>query len=294
LKSAVLACVLRGATVLPHAVFDAGVVMQRVADERITVLPGPPTVFQSMLEHPERAQFDLTSLRLSVTGAATVPVEVVRRMREDLRIATVVTGYGLTETTGTVSMCRHDDPPEVVATTVGRPLPGVSVRVVDENGCTVPPGETGEILVKGFNVMRGYFDDPGATAGAFDQEGYLRTGDIGLVGDDGNLRITDRKKDMFIVGGFNAFPAEIEGMMLTHPGVAQVAVVGVPDDRLGEVAQAYVVRRSGDAVDEAALIAWCREHMANYKVPREVHFIDELPLTASGKVQRFRLRQPGA
>jgi acyl-CoA synthetase (AMP-forming)/AMP-acid ligase II len=294
LKSAVLACVLRGATVLPHAVFDAGVVMQRVADERITVLPGPPTVFQSMLEHPERAQFDLTSLRLSVTGAATVPVEVVRRMREDLRIATVVTGYGLTETTGTVSMCRHDDPPEVVATTVGRPLPGVSVRVVDENGCTVPPGETGEILVKGFNVMRGYFDDPGATAGAFDEEGYLRTGDIGLVGDDGNLRITDRKKDMFIVGGFNAFPAEIEGMMLTHPGVAQVAVVGVPDDRLGEVAQAYVVRRSGDAVDEAALIAWCREHMANYKVPREVHFVDELPLTASGKVQRFRLRQPGA
>jgi HIP---CoA ligase len=294
LKSAVLACVLRGATVLPHAVFDAGVVMQRVAEERITVLPGPPTVFQSMLEHPERARFDLSSLRLSVTGAATVPVEVVRRMREDLHIASVVTGYGLTETTGTVSMCHHDDPPEVIATTVGRPLPGVSVRVADEKGGPVPTGETGEILVKGFNVMRGYFDDPEATADALDDEGYLRTGDIGLVGDDGNLRITDRKKDMFIVGGFNAFPAEIEGIMLTHPAVAQVAVVGVPDDRLGEVAQAYVVRRRGDAIDEAPLIAWCREHMANYKVPREVQFVDELPLTASGKVQRFRLRQPGA
>ena len=293
LKSAVLACVLRGATVLPHAVFDAGVVMQRVAEERITVLPGPPTVFQSMLEHPDRARFDLSSLRLSVTGAATVPVEVVRRMREDLGIATVVTGYGLTETTGTVSMCRHDDPPEVVATTVGRPLPGVSVRVVDENDDTLPTGGTGEIMVKGFNVMRGYFDDPEATAGAFDDEGYLRTGDIGHVGEDGNLRITDRKKDMFIVGGFNAFPAEIEGIMLTHPGVAQVAIVGAPHDRLGEVAQAYVVRRGGD-VDEGALIAWCREHMANYKVPRAVHFVDELPLTASGKVQRFRLRQPGA
>ena len=293
LKSAVLACVLRGATVLPHAVFDAGVVMQRVADERITVLPGPPTVFQSMLEHPDRARFDLSSLRLSVTGAATVPVEVVRRMREDLGIATVVTGYGLTETTGTVSMCRHDDPPEVVATTVGRPLPGVSVRVVDENDDTLPTGGTGEIMVKGFNVMRGYIDDPEATAGAFDDEGYLRTGDIGHVGEDGNLRITDRKKDMFIVGGFNAFPAEIEGIMLTHPGVAQVAIVGAPHDRLGEVAQAYVVRRGGD-VDEGALIAWCREHMANYKVPRAVHFVDELPLTASGKVQRFRLRQPGA
>jgi acyl-CoA synthetase (AMP-forming)/AMP-acid ligase II len=294
LKSAVLACVLRGATVLPHAVFDAGVVMQRVASERITVLPGPPTVFQSMLEHPERAQFDLSSLRLSVTGAATVPVEVVRRMREDLHIATVVTGYGLTETTGTVSMCNHDDPPEVVATTVGRPLPGVSVRVADDKGHAVPTGETGEILVKGFNVMRGYFDDARATADAFDEDGYLHTGDIGLVGEDGNLRITDRKKDMFIVGGFNAFPAEIEGIMLTHPGVAQVAIVGAPDERLGEVAHAYVVRRGGDPVDEGRLIAWCREHMANYKVPREVHFVDQLPLTASGKVQRFRLRQPDA
>ncbi|HXZ61714.1 MAG TPA: fatty acid--CoA ligase family protein, partial [Acidimicrobiales bacterium] len=158
----------------------------------------------------------------------------------------------------------------------------------------VPVGEPGEILVKGFNVMRGYFDDPEATADAFDADGWLRTGDVGFIGDDGNLRITDRKKDMFIVGGFNAFPAEIEGIMLTHLAVAQVAVVGMPDERLGEVGRAYVVRRAGAAVDEASLIAWCRDHMANYKVPRRVVFVDELPLTASGKVQRFRLRQPGA
>jgi len=292
LKSAVLACVLRGATLLPHAVFDAGVVMQRVAAERISVLPGPPTVFQSILEHPERDAYDLSTLRLSVTGAATVPVEVVRRMREDLHIATVVTGYGLTETTGTVSMCRHDDPPEVIATTVGKPLEGVSVRVVDDAGAPVPAGEPGEILVKGFNVMRGYFDDPEATAAAFDDEGWLRTGDVGFVDAEGNIHITDRKKDMFIVGGFNAFPAEIEGIMLTHPAVAQVAVVGRPDERLGEVGRAYVVTRAGEAVDEASLIAWCRDHMANYKVPRQILFVDELPLTASGKVQRFRLRQP--
>ena len=229
-----------------------------------------------------------------MTGAATVPVEVVRRMREDLHIDTVVTGYGLTETTGTVSMCRHDDPPEVIATTVGTPLEGISVRVVDDEGEPVHTGETGEILVKGFNVMRGYFDDPEATAATFDAEGWLRTGDIGFVGEDGNIRITDRKKDMFIVGGFNAFPAEIEGIMLTHPAVAQVAVVGMPDERLGEVGQAYVVARAGESVDAASLAAWCHDHMANYKVPRQVLFVDELPLTASGKVQRFRLREPGA
>jgi acyl-CoA synthetase (AMP-forming)/AMP-acid ligase II len=295
LKSAVLACVLKGATVLPHAVFDPAVVMERVSAEQITVLPGPPTVFQSMLEHPDRSRYDLSTLRLSVTGAATVPVEVVRRMRDDLKIATVVTGYGLTETTGTVSMCRHDDPPEVIATTVGKPLDGVHVRVVADDGGDVQPGDAGEILVEGFNVMLGYFADEEATAAAVDPEGWLRTGDIGLVDEDGNLHITDRKKDMFIVGGFNAFPAEIEGIMLTHPSVAQVAVVGVPDERLGEIGQAFVVRRTGDeGVDESSLVAWCRDHMANYKVPRHIVFVDELPLTASGKVQRFRLRSPDA
>ena len=290
LKSAVLACVLRGATVLPHAVFDPGAVMRRVAEEQISVLPGPPTVFQSILEHPERDTFDLSTLRLSVTGAATVPVEVIRRMREDLHIATVVTGYGLTETTGTVSMCHHDDPPEIIATTVGKPLEGVSVKIVDDAGQVLGATEPGEILVRGFNVMRGYFDDEEASAAAIDEEGWLRTGDIGFVGTDGNLRITDRKKDMFIVGGFNAFPAEIEGILLTHPGVSQAAVVGVPDERLGEVGRAYVIPRAGAEVDEASIIAWCREHMANYKVPRTVVLVDELPLTASGKVQRFRLR----
>ncbi len=290
LKSAVLACVLRGATILPHAVFEAGAVMRRVAEEHISVLPGPPTVFQSILEHPERDTVDLSTLRLSVTGAATVPVEVIRRMRDDLHIATVVTGYGLTETTGTVSMCRHDDPPEIIATTVGKPLEGVSVKIVDDAGQELGAGEAGEILVRGFNVMSGYFDDEEASATAIDTEGWLRTGDIGFVGTDGNLRITDRKKDMFIVGGFNAFPAEIEGILLTHPGVSQVAVVGVPDERLGEVGKAYVIPRAGAPIDEASIIAWCRDHMANFKVPRTVVLVDELPLTASGKVQRFRLR----
>jgi HIP---CoA ligase len=260
-----------------------------VASERITMLPGPPTVFQSILDHPDRATFDLSSVRSSVTGAAVVPVEVVRRMREDLGIRTVVTGYGMTETTGTISMCRHDDPPEVIATTVGRPIPGVALRVVDDDGADVAPGEPGEIVVRGFNVMQGYFGDTTATAATI-VDGWLHTGDVGFVGEDGNLRITDRKKDMFIVGGFNAYPAEIEKLLVEHPAVAQVAVVGVPDERLGEVGVAFVVPASGTDLDPAELVGWCRDRMANYKVPREVRVVDALPLNPSGKVMKFVLR----
>jgi acyl-CoA synthetase (AMP-forming)/AMP-acid ligase II len=264
-------------------------VMRRVVEERISMLPGTPTVFQSILNHPDFESFDLSTLRLSVTGAATVPVEIIRRMREELHFETVVTGYGLTETTGTVSMCRHDDSPEVIATTVGKPLPGVDVRLVDDDGNVVAEGEPGEILVRGFNVMKEYFEDPAATQAAV-VDGWLRTGDIGVVGDDGNLRITDRKKDMYIVGGFNAYPAEIEGIMVGHPGVGQVAVVGVPDDRLGEVGVAFVVPRPGTAIDPDDLISWCRQHMANFKVPRQVRVVDALPLNPTGKVMKFELR----
>ncbi|HLY82239.1 MAG TPA: FadD3 family acyl-CoA ligase [Acidimicrobiales bacterium] len=290
LKSGILACVLTGATIHPHPVFDVPSVMRRVADERITMLPGPPTVFQSILEHADLATFDLSSLRLSVTGAAVVPVEIVRRMREELTFETVVTGYGLTETTGTVSMCRHDDPPDVIARTVGRPLPGVEVRVVDDGGIDVDPGRPGELLVRGLNVMKGYFNNPGATAEAIDADGFLRTGDIGFVDDSGNLHITDRKKDMYIVGGFNAYPAEIEAAMLEHPGLAQVAVVGVPDARLGEVGVAFVIPRAGHDLDPGEVIEWCRARMANFKVPRHIVVVDALPLNPSGKVMKFRLR----
>ena len=253
------------------------------------MLPGPPTVFQSILNHPDFTSFDLSSLRLAVTGAAVVPVEIIRRMREELRFETVVTGYGLTETTGTVSMCRHDDPPEVIATTVGRPLPGVDVRLVDDDGAAVADGHPGEILVRGYNVMQGYFEDDAATSEAI-QDGWLRTGDIGIIGSDGNLRITDRKKDMYIVGGFNAFPAEIEGILVTHPAVGQVAVIGIPDERLGEVGVAFVVPRPGAQVDPEALIEWCRDHMANFKVPRKVEIVDALPLNPTGKVMKYVLK----
>lgn len=289
LKSGVLACVLRGAAILPQPVFDVPTVLQLVSDERITMLPGPPTVFQTILEHPDLASYDLSSIRSSVTGAAVVPVEVIRRMREELAIRTVVTGYGMTETTGTISMCRHDDPPEVIAHTVGRPLDGVELRVVGEDGEEVGPNQPGEIQVQGFNVMLGYFDDGVATAEAF-TDGWLRTGDIGFVDDAGNLHITDRLKDMFIVGGFNAYPAEIEAVLLQHPAVAQVAVVGAPDERMGEVGVAFVVPRAGRTADAEEIRSWAWDRLAKYKLDR-VQLVPELPLNPSGKVMKFLLRE---
>jgi acyl-CoA synthetase (AMP-forming)/AMP-acid ligase II len=289
-KSGWLVCLLRGATILPQAVFDADVVLKRIVEERISVLPGPPTLFQSLLANQDRTRVDVSSLRLAVTGAASVPVTLIERMRSDLGFRTVITGYGLTESTGCVSMCRPDDSPERIARTCGAPIPGVTVRIVDEGGREVPRGSEGELLVHGYNVMLGYFDDEAATKEAIDGDGWLHTGDIGVMDETGYLRITDRKKDMFIVGGFNCYPAEIENLLNAHPAIAQVAVVGVADERMGEVGHAHVVLRPGASLDEAALIAWCRENMANYKVPRRVHFAATLPTTASGKVQRFALR----
>ncbi len=293
LNSGILASYLKGATIIPHAVFDVPAVMKRVQEEKVTMLPGPPAIYQTMLDHPDRDPYDTSSLRLSVTGAAAVPVEMIRRMREELTFKTIVTGYGLTEAHGMATMCRHDDDPEIISQTSGRAIPDIEVLVVDEKGVEVPRGESGEIVIRGYVVMPGYFENPEATAEAIDAEGWLHTGDIGVMDDAGNLRITDRIKDMFIVGGFNAYPAEIEDAILRHPAVNQVAVVGVPDARMGEVGMAFVVLRPGATLTEADLIAFCREEMANYKVPRHVRFLDALPLNASNKVLKFQLRDEG-
>jgi acyl-CoA synthetase (AMP-forming)/AMP-acid ligase II len=291
LKAGILACALRGSALVPHPVFGAESVMARVEQERITVLPGPPAIFQSILTEPSLSRFDLASLRLGITGAAMVPVDMVEAMRTDLGFDDVVTAYGLTETHGTVSACRHGDPVETVATTVGRPLPGVEVRTVDDGGTPCPVGTTGEIVVRGFNVMEGYLGDADATKQAIDSDGWLHTGDVGSLGEDGNLRITGRLKDIFIVGGFNASPAEIEEMILRHPSVAEAGVVGAPDQRLGEVGMAFVAPRAGQQIDADDLVSWCRSRMANYKVPRYVEVVPHLPLNASGKVMRAALRE---
>jgi acyl-CoA synthetase (AMP-forming)/AMP-acid ligase II len=289
-KAGWLSSVLRGATVFPQPVFDVAAVLRRIEDERITVLPGPPTLLASILDSPDRGSYDTSSLRLTVTGAAFVPVELVRRLHTEMSFEDVLTGYGLTETTGVVTVCHHDDDPDTVANFSGRPIPGVEVRVVDDSGSARPPLEQGEILVRGYNVMKGYLDDAPATAAAIGPDGWLRTGDIGLMNEDGYLKVTDRMKDMFIVGGFNAYPAEIENILLAHEAVAQVAVIGIPDARLGEVGMAYVVRRPGSAVAADELVAWARAHMANYKVPRRIELVDQLVVNASGKVDKGALR----
>ncbi len=291
-KAGILAALMTGASIHPQPTFDADSVLARIAAEKITVIPGPPTLYQSLLAR-DRSGFDLSSLRLAVTGAAVIPVDLVHRMRDELGFRTVLTGYGLTEATGVSTLCRDGDEPETIAFTSGRAVPGVEVRVVDEQGKEVPRGEPGEVVVRGYTVMRGYDGDPEATAATIDADGFLHTGDVGVMDGQGNLRITDRIKDMFIVGGFNVYPAEIEQALARHPAVAQVSVVGVPEERLGEVGKAFVVLKSGASLTLDELTAWAREKMANYKVPRQLAVVDALPMNASGKVLKYRLRGGG-
>jgi acyl-CoA synthetase (AMP-forming)/AMP-acid ligase II len=274
-KAGCIASLIRGATILPVPVFEVEQVLDLVEREKVTMLPGPPTLYHSLLA--ASGTRDLSSLRAAVTGSADIPVELIRRIREELPFTSIMTGYGLTEA-GTVTASRRGDSFEDIASTVGRPCDGFEVRVAED----------GEVLVRSYNVMVGYLDDPAATAEAVDPEGWLHTGDLGTLDPRGHLRITGRKKDMFIVGGFNAYPAEIEGYLLEHPAVRQVAVIGVPDERLGQVGKAFVVLR--DEISAEELIAWSRDRIAGFKVPRYVEFLQELPLNATGKVMKDQLK----
>jgi acyl-CoA synthetase (AMP-forming)/AMP-acid ligase II len=275
LKAGLIASFLRGATMLPVAVFDVDTVVDLIERERVTMLPGPPTLYHSLLTVVDKSR--LSSLRAGVTGAADIPVELVRRIHDELPFQTLMTGYGLTEA-GNVTLSLPGDSFEDVATTAGVPCAGVEVRIADDS----------EVLVRGYGVMQGYLDDPAATEQAIDADGWLHTGDLGNLDGSGRLRIVGRKKDMFIVGGFNAYPAEIEGFLMEHPAVAQAAVIGVADERLGQVGKAFVVL-TGE-LEAAELIDWCRDRMAGFKVPRSVEFLDALPLNATGKVVKDLLR----
>lgn len=285
-KAGILACLQKGATLIPQLTFDPEKAMRAVRDQKITVLPGPPTIYQTLLDHPSRSKYDLTSLRFAVTGAAVVPVILIERMQEELDIDIVLTAYGLTEASGFGTMCRADDDAVTVATTCGRPIADFELRIdaADEGGA-------GEVLLRGPNVMLGYLDDPAATAAAIDADGWLHTGDVGKLDERGNLSITDRLKDMYICGGFNVYPAEIEQVLARLDGVADSAVIGVADERLGEVGKAFIVAKAGHQLDEATVIAYTREHLANFKTPRSVAFVDVLPRNPGGKVVKPLLRE---
>jgi acyl-CoA synthetase (AMP-forming)/AMP-acid ligase II len=289
LKAGILASIGAGATMLPESVFDVERALARIASEKVTVFPGAPTIYQTILDVPDRSRYDLSSLRLAVTGAADIPVALIRRIREELPFRRIISGYGLTEA-GTATATVEDDDVETIATTVGRLRPGFEARIVDGDGNDVATGVSGEILLRGGSVMLHYLDDPDATAATLSPDGWLRTGDLATMDDKGNIKIVGRAKDMYIVGGFNVYPAEVEDLLRGHPDIRDAAVIGIPDPRLGEVGMAFVVLRSGATATPQELIAWSREQMANYKAPRVIDIIDELPVNATGKVEKKVLR----
>ena len=287
-RAGILACLTARATMYPLAVFDVEAALAIAQAEKITVLPGPPTLFHSILAHPAHRDFDL-SIRLVATGAASVPRELMERIGDELHVAFVASPYGLTEVAGTATMPPPGAPADKVLTTVGTAIPGTEIAIAGRDGQHLPPATDGEILIRGYHVMLGYFDDPEATGEAIDSDGWLHTGDVGHLDVDGYLTVTGRLKEVFQVGGFNVYPVEVEQLLATHPLIAEAAVIGVPDERLGEVGHAFVVPRPGCAPDPQEVIAFARERIANFKVPRAVVITAELPRTPLGKVRKFML-----
>ncbi|MFI6484082.1 AMP-binding protein [Nonomuraea sp. NPDC050663] len=293
LNAGLLACVLRLATMIPVPVFTPETVIDLIESGKVTVLAGAPAFFSRLLTELERAPRDLSSLRVAICGAAAVPPALVRRVLDEIGVERMINAYGLMEGT-VVSMTRAGDPVEVIAATTGRPVPGIEVMIVDDDGKQVTDGERGEILQRGYGVMRGYWDDPARTAEAIDGDGWLHTGDVGYLDAAGNVAIVDRKKELFIVNGFNVSPAEVESLLLREGSLAQAAVVGMPDERAGECGWAFVVPRPGVEVEADALVAWARENMSSYKVPRRVFVVESLPVNANGKIDKLALRASSA
>jgi acyl-CoA synthetase (AMP-forming)/AMP-acid ligase II len=289
-KAGWVVALLCGATIVPQLTFNIDRVLEQIERERVTMLPGPPTIFQELLAHPRRDQHDLSSLRLVVTGAAMVPVALIERMWTELAIGTILTAYGLTEAV-VVTMCLPGDDAQTISGTCGCAAADFEIRIAGADGQELGPGDDGEVQLRGPNVMVGYLDDPAATRAAIEPDGWLHTGDIGHLDERGYLTITDRLKDMFTVGGFNVYPAEVENAIMRLDSVIDCAVVGKPDERLGEVGLAFVVTRPGSGLSTQDVIAHCRERLANFKVPREVVFVGQLPRNAGGKVLKRELRE---
>lgn len=290
-----LACANTGATMVPLIAFDPLKVLQAVEQERCTALHGVPTMFIAELNHPDFRKFDLSSLRTGIMAGSNCPIEVMKRVVNDMGAREITIAYGQTESSPVITQTRTDDPIELRVSTVGRVLPNVEAKIVDPlTGEELPPGVQGELCTRGYHVMKGYYNMPEATAEAIDGEGWLHTGDLAVMDENGYFRITGRLKDMIIRGGENIYPREIEEFLYTHPKILDVQIVGVPDEKYGEQAAAFIRVKEGENLTPEEVRAFCEGKIARYKIPRYVLFVDEYPMTASGKIQKFKLREMAA
>ncbi|MFZ5592315.1 MAG: AMP-binding protein, partial [Bacillota bacterium] len=287
-----LACLVSGATMVPLEAFNPTRVLETVQQEKCTALHGVPTMFITELEVLEKQPYDVSSLRTGIMAGAPCPIEVMKQVVERMNMREIVITYGQTEAAPGITMTRTHDPLEVRVSTVGRALPGVEVKIVDpETGEAVPPGVQGEICARGYNVMKGYYKMPEATAAAIDREGWLHTGDLGVMDERGYVKITGRLKDMIIRGGENIYPREIEEFLYTHPKVKDVQVVGVPSEKYGEEVMAFICLKEGQQASEEEIKQFCQGKIARYKIPQYVRFVTSYPTTANGKVQKYKLRE---
>lgn len=289
-KAGWVAGLMTGSTIYWPESYDSEAILDLISRNRISVMPAPPTVWQEILANPNWRDWDISSLRFLSTGATVVPIQLMKRLEAETPIAEITTGYGMTECCGSATHTRPGDTMERVAYTVGAAIDGTEIRIAGPDGRSLPVGEPGEVLIRDDKLLIEYLDNPEATRATIDSEGWLHSGDVGLLDADGYLKLTDRLKDMYIVGGFNVYPAEIEKQMHGLEGLHQIAVVGVPDARLGEVGHAFIVRSPGSSLTAAEVIAWSKANLANYKVPRGVTFLDALPMNSTGKVVKYALK----
>ncbi|BAN53549.1 MULTISPECIES: AMP-binding protein [Pseudomonas] len=287
-----LGCITHGSTMIyPNDAFDAELTLRAVAEERASILYGVPTMFIAMLDHPSRAQMDLSTLRSGIMAGATCPIEVMRRVIDQMHMAEVQIAYGMTETSPVSLQTGPDDDLELRVTTVGRTQPQLENKLVDADGCIVVRGEIGELCTRGYSVMLGYWDNPQATADAIDPAGWMHSGDLAVMDEQGYVRIVGRNKDMIIRGGENIYPRELEEFFYTHPAVADAQVIGIPCSRYGEEIVAWIKLHPGHSATVEELQGWCKARIAHFKVPRHIRFVDEYPMTVTGKVQKFRMRE---
>ncbi|WP_426811266.1 AMP-binding protein [Pseudomonas sp. WOUb67] len=287
-----LGCITHGSTMIyPNDAFDAELTLRAVAEERASILYGVPTMFIAMLDHPARQGMALSTLRSGIMAGATCPIEVMRRVIDQMHMAEVQIAYGMTETSPVSLQTGPDDELELRVTTVGRTQPQLENKLVDADGCIVPRGEIGELCTRGYSVMLGYWDNPQATADAIDPAGWMHSGDLAVMDEHGHVRIVGRNKDMIIRGGENIYPRELEEFFYTHPAVADAQVIGIPCSRYGEEIVAWIKLHPGHRATVEELQGWCKARIAHFKVPRHIRFVDEYPMTVTGKVQKFRMRE---